>query len=41
MRFFDEITIYVQSGAGGNGIVTGRRETGIPYGGPSGGNGGK
>jgi len=41
MRFYDEITIHVQSGQGGNGIVTGRRELGIPFGGPSGGNGGK
>lgn len=41
MRFFDEITIHVQSWMGGNGIVTGRRESGIPFGGPSGGNGGK
>ena len=41
MRFYDEITIHVQSGQGGNGIVTGRRELGIPFGWPSGGNGGK
>lgn len=41
MRFYDEITIHVQSGKGGDGIVTGRKELGIPYGGPAGGNGGK
>jgi len=41
MRFYDEITIHVQSGQGGNGVVTGRREMGVPHGWPSGGNGGK
>jgi GTPase involved in cell partitioning and DNA repair len=32
MRFYDEITIHVNSGKGGDGIVTGRKELGIPYG---------
>jgi len=40
MRFYDEITITVQSGKGGDGIVTWRREAGVPFWGPSGGNGG-
>ena len=41
MRFYDEITVRVQSGKGGDGIVTGRKELGIPFGGPAGGDGGK
>lgn len=41
MRFYDEITIHVQSGQGGNGVATGRREMWVPHGWPSGGNGGK
>lgn len=40
MRFYDEITITVQSGKWGDGTVTGRREAGVPLGGPSWGNGG-
>ena len=35
-----KITISVSSGHGGNGIVNGRKEKFIPYGGPDGGNGG-
>lgn len=40
MRFYDEITITVQSGKWGDGTVTGRREAGVPLWWPSGGNGG-
>ncbi|PZM87267.1 MAG: GTPase ObgE [candidate division SR1 bacterium] len=40
MQFYDEVTISVESGKGGDGIASGRRESGIPFGGPSGGDGG-
>ena len=41
MRFIDEATIQVQSGAGGNGCASFRREKYVPFGGPDGGNGGR
>ncbi len=41
MKFIDEATIIVQSGNGGRGCVSFRRERYIPRGGPDGGDGGK
>lgn len=41
MKFLDEAVIFLQSGAGGNGCCSFRREKYIPRGGPDGGDGGK
>ena len=41
MRFLDQAKIYIQSGAGGNGCASFRREAHIEYGGPNGGDGGR
>jgi GTPase len=40
MQFVDETTIFVKSGAGGDGVVSFYRARNIPWGGPNGGDGG-
>ncbi len=40
MQFIDLVTIHIESGAGGNGCLSFRRERNEPKGGPDGGNGG-
>ena len=41
MKFLDQAKIYLESGKGGPGCVSFRREKYVEYGGPDGGNGGK
>lgn len=41
MKFYDKVKVTFQSGKGGDGVVSARRESGVPFGGPAGGNGGK
>ncbi|HNZ50984.1 MAG TPA: hypothetical protein PKG91_05745, partial [Bacilli bacterium] len=39
--FIDDVSFHIKAGNGGNGVVAFRREKYVPFGGPSGGNGGR
>lgn len=41
IMLIDHVTLNIKAGAGGTGVVRWRREKGIPYGGPAGGDGGR
>lgn len=41
MRFLDQAKIYIQSGKGGDGCISFRREKNVEFGGPDGGDGGR
>lgn len=41
MQFYDEVKITIQSGKGGDGLASGRRESWVPFWWPNGGDGGK
>ncbi|MEM8743591.1 MAG: GTPase ObgE [Pseudomonadota bacterium] len=41
MKFLDQARVYIQSGAGGNGCISFRREKYVEFGGPDGGDGGR
>ncbi|HOG15410.1 MAG TPA: GTPase ObgE [Candidatus Absconditabacterales bacterium] len=40
MQFYDEVNICIESGKGGNGLASGRRDAKMAFGGPNGGDGG-
>lgn len=40
MKFTDQITVYIEAGDGGDGVIRWRREAGVAKGGPAGGDGG-